>query len=66
MKYETILKLPDSKEKLHKLERKLLKLQPHNETFFKAKSEWSRLYDLYHNTDRRDEHDRKIEFENRV
>ena len=47
MKYETILKLPDSKEKFLKLERKLLKLQYHGEMFFKAKSEYLRLFDIY-------------------
>lgn len=38
MKYEIILKMPDSKEKFLKLERKLLKLQFHGEMFYKAKN----------------------------
>lgn len=47
MKYETILNLPDSKEKFLKLERKLLKLQPHGAEFFEALKEYNRLFDLY-------------------
>ena len=47
MRYETILAMPDSKEKFLKLERKLLQLQHHGADFFKAKEEWRRLYDLY-------------------
>lgn len=47
MKYETILAMPDSKEKFLKLELKLLQLQHHGADFFKAKEEWRRLYDLY-------------------
>jgi hypothetical protein len=47
MKYETILAMPDSKEKFLKLERKLLKLQHHGADFFKAKDEWRRLFDVY-------------------
>ena len=47
MKYETILAMKDSKEKMIKLERKLLKLQPHGELFFRAKDEWKRLRALY-------------------
>lgn len=48
LKYETILAMPDSYEKYQKLERKLLKLQFHDEMFFKAKDEWSRLWKIYH------------------
>lgn len=47
MKYETILAMPDSKEKLLKLERKLLRLQHHGADFFKAKEEWRRLFNIY-------------------
>lgn len=47
MRYETILAMPDSKEKFLKLERKLLRLQHHGDDFFRAKEEWRRLYDLY-------------------
>lgn len=49
MKIETILSLPDSKEKLEKLERKLLKLQHHGKTFFDAMEEWKRLWEIYRN-----------------
>ena len=47
MKYETILALPDSKKKLEKLERKLLKLQFHGNDFFTALEEWRRLWRKY-------------------
>lgn len=47
MRYETILAMPDSKEKFLKLERKLLKLQHHGVDFFKAKEEWRRLFEIY-------------------
>ena len=47
MKYETILAMPDSKEKFLKLERKLLKLQNHGATFFKALDEYNRLHKIY-------------------
>lgn len=47
MKYETILALPDSKEKFLKLERKLLKLQQHGPLFFKALDEYKRLFKIY-------------------
>ena len=47
MKYETILAMPDSKEKFLKLERKLLKLQHHGQMFFKAQEEWRRLFNIY-------------------
>ena len=47
MKYETLLAMPDSKEKFLKLEGKLLKLQPHGALFEKARNEWRRLYDIY-------------------
>lgn len=49
MKYETILALPDSKEKFLKLENKLLKLQHHGATFFKALEEYNRLHKIYRN-----------------
>ena len=55
MKYETILKLPDSKEKFLKLERKLLKLQYHGEMFFKAKSEYLRIFDIYRGVTHKEE-----------
>lgn len=48
MKYETILNMPDSKEKFLKLERKLLKLQHHGTMFFKALDEYKRLHEIYH------------------
>lgn len=47
MSYETLIGLPDSKEKFLTLERKLLKLQYHGEEFFRAKDEWKRLYEIY-------------------
>lgn len=47
MKYETILKMPDSKEKFLKLERKLMELQHHGDDFLKAKQEYLRLFDIY-------------------
>lgn len=47
MRYDTILAMPDSREKFLKLERKLLKLQHHGSDFFRAKEEWRRLFDLY-------------------
>ena len=47
MKLETILAMPDSKQKFLKLERALLKIQWHGDTFFKAKDEWSRLWNIY-------------------
>ena len=47
MKIETILAMPDSKAKFLKRERKLLQLQPHGPLFFKAKEEWSRLFNIY-------------------
>jgi hypothetical protein len=47
MKYETIMAMPDSREKFLKLERKLLKLQHHGAEFFRAKEEWRRLYEVY-------------------
>lgn len=47
MKYETILAMPDSKEKFLKLERKLLQLQHHGTVFFEAKKEWRRLFEIY-------------------
>ena len=47
MKYETLMKLPDSKEKFLALERKLLKLQFHGNEFFEAQKEWRRLFDIY-------------------
>lgn len=49
MKYETILALPDSKEKLLKLERKLLSLQHHGKSFFEALDEYNRLFSKYRN-----------------
>ena len=55
MKYETLLAMPDSKEKMKKLERKLLKLQPHGELFFRAKDEWWRLRSLYRQEGTRNE-----------
>ena len=48
MKYETILKMPDSYEKYRKLENKLLKIQFHGAIFFEALEEWKRLYNIYH------------------
>lgn len=50
MKYRTILAMPDSREKFYKLERKLLKLQPHGKEFFEAKDEWKRLFNIYRGT----------------
>ena len=50
MKYETILAMPDSKEKFNKLENKLLKLQHHGEIYFKALDEYNRLHKLYRGT----------------
>ena len=47
MKYETILKMPDSKEKFLKLERKLMEIQNHGNDFLKAKAEYFRLFDIY-------------------
>ena len=47
MKYETILKMPDSKEKFIKLENKLLKLQHHGYWFYVAKDEYFRLFQIY-------------------
>lgn len=47
MKYETILAMPDSKEKFNRLENKLLKLQHHGEMFFKAQEEYKRLFQIY-------------------
>lgn len=47
MKYETIMAMPDSREKFLKLERKLLQLQPHGAMFDKAREEWRRLFDIY-------------------
>lgn len=47
MKYETILAMPDSKEKFLMLERKLLKLQHHGADFYKALEEWRRLFEVY-------------------
>ena len=47
MKYETILSMPDSKEKFLKLEKKLLQLQHHGSDFFKAKEEYHRLFNIY-------------------
>ncbi len=47
MKYETILSMPDSKEKFLKLEKKLLQLQYHGNDFFKAKEEYHRLFNIY-------------------
>lgn len=49
MKYETILALPDSKEKFLKLERKLLSLQHHGSQFFEALAEYNRLFSKYRN-----------------
>ena len=54
MKYETILAMPDSKEKFLKLERKLLQLQPHGPLFFKAKEEWHRLFAIYRGSNRKE------------
>lgn len=51
MRYETILAMPDSKEKFLKLERKLLGLQHHGAEFFKAKEEWRRLFEIYRGKD---------------
>lgn len=50
MKYETILRMPDSKEKFLKLERKLLQLQQHGYWFFVAKDEYLRLFKIYRGT----------------
>ena len=47
MKYDTILAMPDSKEKFLKLERKLLKLQLHGKEFVKASEEYGRLFKIY-------------------
>ena len=47
MKYETILAMPDSKEKFLKLEGKLLELQPHGPLWHKALDEYKRLHDIY-------------------
>jgi hypothetical protein len=47
MSYETLLDLPDSKEKFLALEYKLLKLQFHGNTFFKASEECKRLGKIY-------------------
>ena len=47
MKYETIMAMPDSREKLEKLEKKLLKLQFHGNDFFDAQKEWRRLWEIY-------------------
>lgn len=47
MKYETIMKMPDSLEKFNKLENKLLKLQHHGEMFFMACEEYRRLFKIY-------------------
>lgn len=47
MKYETILAMPDSKEKFNRLENKLLKLQHHGEMFYKALEEYNRLFKIY-------------------
>jgi len=47
MKYETILNMPDSKEKFKKLELKLMSLQHHGATFFKALDEYNRLFKIY-------------------
>ena len=47
MKYETLLALPDSKEKFNKLENKLLKLQHHGNDFFRALAEYNRLFKIY-------------------
>lgn len=47
IKYETILKMPDSKQKFLKLERKLLQLQYHGEMWNTAREEWKRLFEIY-------------------
>lgn len=47
MSYDTLIALPDSKQKFLTLERKLMKLQHHGQDFFKAKEEWSRLFKIY-------------------
>jgi len=47
MRYETILAMPDSKEKFLKLELKLMRLQHHGSAFFKALDEYNRLYKIY-------------------
>lgn len=53
MKYETLLAMPDSKEKFLKLERKLMQLQPHGPLFEKASQEWRRLFDIYRGNNRK-------------
>ena len=52
MKYSTILAMPDSIQKFHRLERKLLKLQPHGAEFEEAKKEWHRLFNIYRKEDK--------------
>lgn len=47
MTYESILSMPDSKEKFLKLECKLLQIQMKGALFFAAKEEWSRLFKIY-------------------
>lgn len=47
MSYNTLIGLPDSREKLLALERKLLKLQHHGSEFFRAQDEWRRLFNIY-------------------
>lgn len=47
MKLETIMKMEDSKRKFLLLEKNLLKLQHHGQTFFEAKEQWKRLFDIY-------------------
>lgn len=47
MTYETILAMPDSLEKYRLLGNKLLKLQFHGATFFKAVEEHQRLFKIY-------------------
>ena len=47
MTYETILSMSDSREKMLKLEHKLLQLQMKGNLFFAAKEEWQRLFQIY-------------------
>ena len=47
MSYDTLINLPDSKEKFLALERKLLKLQYHGAEFYRASDEWMRLFRIY-------------------
>lgn len=47
MKLETIMRMEDSRRKLHLLELNLLKLQPHGTTWEAAMEEWKRLFQEY-------------------